>query len=104
MTLGVSTGWIIRSSLAKRGVKVMTGVTYQRIDDEGLHVLIEDVPRAIAVDTVVICAGQESNRSLFETLLMRGVETHIIGGAKLAADVLLAETTGRARAHGRILT
>ena len=51
--LGVSTGWILRSSLAKRDVKIIAGVTYERIDDRGLHVLVEGVPRLIEADTIV---------------------------------------------------
>jgi 2,4-dienoyl-CoA reductase (NADPH2) len=86
-TLGVSTGWILRSSLAKRSVKIMTGVTYQCIDDDGVHVLVDGAPRVIEVDTIVICAGQESNRSLFDVLQASGVETHLIGGAKEAAEL-----------------
>jgi len=86
-TLGVSTGWILRSSLAKRGVKIITGVAYQRIDDAGLHVLVDGASRVIEADTVVICAGQESNRSLFEALQGSGLETHLIGGAKEAVEL-----------------
>ena len=67
-TLGVSTGWILRSSLAKRSVKIITGVTYRGIDNAGLHVLIDGAPHVIEADTVVICAGQEPNRSLFDAL------------------------------------
>jgi len=86
-TLGVSTGWILRSSLAKRSVKIITGVTYRAIDDAGLHVLIDGAPRVIEVDTIVICAGQESNRSLFDALQASGIQTHLIGGAKEAAEL-----------------
>ena len=86
-TLGVSTGWILRSSLAKRGVKIITGVAYQRIDDAGLHVLVDGASRVIEADTVVICAGQESNRSLFDALRGSGLETHLIGGAKEATEL-----------------
>jgi len=86
-TLGVSTGWILRSSLAKRGVKIITGVAYQKIDDAGLHVLVDGAPRVIEADTVVICAGQESNRSLFDALRGSGLETHLIGGAKEATEL-----------------
>ncbi len=83
----MTTGWILRSSLAKRGVKIITGVTYRNIDDEGLHVLIDGIPHVIEADTVVICAGQESNRSLFDALRAGGVETHLIGGAREAAEL-----------------
>ncbi|BAT58528.1 2,4-dienoyl-CoA reductase [NADPH] [Variibacter gotjawalensis] len=86
-TLGVSTGWILRSSLAKRSVKIITGVAYQRIDDAGLHVLIDNMPQLIEADTIVVCAGQDSNRSLFDELQGSGIETHIIGGAKEAAEL-----------------
>ena len=86
-TLGVSTGWILRSSLAKRNVKIMTGVTYQGIDDAGLHIVVDGAPRTIEADTVIVCAGQDSNRSLYEELQASGIETHLIGGAKEAAEL-----------------
>jgi len=87
VNLGVSTGWILRSSLAKRNVRIMAGVTYERIDDRGLHVLVDGKPELIEADTIVICAGQDSNRSLFDELKALGVEVHIIGGAKEAAEL-----------------
>jgi 2,4-dienoyl-CoA reductase (NADPH2) len=87
VNLGVSTGWILRSSLAKRNVRIMAGVVYERIDNRGLHVLIEGVPQLIEADTIVICAGQQSNRSLFDELKSAGIEVHIIGGAKEAAEL-----------------
>jgi len=85
--LGVSTGWILRSSLAKRDVKIVAGVTYQRIDDNGLHILVDGVPRVIEADTIVICAGQVSNRGLFDELRAAGIEAHVIGGAKQASEL-----------------
>jgi 2,4-dienoyl-CoA reductase (NADPH2) len=87
VNLGVSTGWILRSSLAKRNVRIMAGVVYERIDDRGLHVLVEGVPQLIEADTIVICAGQQSNRGLFDELKSAGIEVHIIGGAKEAAEL-----------------
>jgi 2,4-dienoyl-CoA reductase (NADPH2) len=87
INLGVSTGWILRSSLAKRSVRIVAGVTYERIDDAGLHVVIEGVPQLIEADTIVICAGQDSNRGLFDELKSAGIEAHIIGGAKEAAEL-----------------
>lgn len=87
LDLGVSTGWILRSSLEKRGVKIVAGVTYQRIDDRGLHFLAEGEPRTLLVDTIVICAGQESNRGLFDDLREAGIEAHVVGGAKEAAEL-----------------
>lgn len=85
--LGVSTGWILRSSLAKRDVKIVAGVTYQRIDDSGLHILVDGFPRVIVADTIVICAGQVSNRGLFDELRAAGIEAHVIGGAKEASEL-----------------
>lgn len=85
--LGVSTGWILRSSLAKRDVKLLAGVSYDRIDDAGLHFVVDGKPHVLAVDTIVICAGQESNRSLYDELRASGIEAHVIGGAKEAAEL-----------------
>jgi 2,4-dienoyl-CoA reductase (NADPH2) len=85
--LGVSTGWILRSSLAKRDVKLLAGVSYDRIDDEGLHITVDGKPQVLAVDTVVVCAGQDSNRSLYDELRASGIEAHVIGGAKEAAEL-----------------
>jgi 2,4-dienoyl-CoA reductase (NADPH2) len=85
--LGVSTGWILRSSLAKRDVKIVAGVTYERIDDRGLHILVDGVPRVIEADTIVVCAGQVSNRGLFDELTAKGMEVHVIGGAKEASEL-----------------
>ena len=85
--LGVSTGWILRSSLAKRDVKIVAGVTYERVDDRGLHILVDGIPRLIEADTIVICAGQESNRGLFDELRAAGIEAHAIGGAKEASEL-----------------
>lgn len=85
--LGVSTGWILRSSLEKRGVKLIGGVSYQLIDDQGLHFAVEGDTRTLAVDTIVICAGQESNRVMFDDLREAGIEAHVIGGAKEATEL-----------------
>lgn len=85
--LGVSTGWILRSSLEKRGVKLIGGVTYQLIDERGLHFVVEGDTRTLAVDTIVICAGQESNRGMLDDLREAGIEAHVIGGAKEATEL-----------------
>jgi 2,4-dienoyl-CoA reductase (NADPH2) len=66
--LGRTTGWIHRSELTDRGVTMIAGVMYERIDDEGLHITLEGRPRVIPADTVVVCAGQEPNRDLYEQL------------------------------------
>jgi 2,4-dienoyl-CoA reductase (NADPH2) len=86
-TLGVSTGWVLRLLLAKRKVAQMTGVTYRRIDDNGLHITVGGEHRVIPADTVVICAGQEPSRDLFEALRARGIPAHVIGGAERAAEL-----------------
>jgi 2,4-dienoyl-CoA reductase (NADPH2) len=85
--LAKTTGWIRRTLLRKRGVHMLGGVTYQRIDDEGLHILVEGAPRTLAVDTVVICAGQEPRRELAEALSARGVAHTLVGGADIALEL-----------------
>jgi 2,4-dienoyl-CoA reductase (NADPH2) len=85
--LGVSTGWILRLALAKRKVAQVSGVTYRRIDDEGVHVTVGAEDRVIPADTIVICAGQEPARELYDTLVRQGTSAHLIGGAKLAAEL-----------------
>ena len=85
--LGKTTGWIHRSSLKMKKVKMLAGVTYQKIDDEGLHILHEGKARTLQVDNVVICAGQLSVLDLFEPLKEQGISVHLIGGAKLATEV-----------------
>ena len=85
--LGKSTGWIHRTELARRGVNMLAGVDYQRIDDQGLHALIDGQPRTLEVDHVVICAGQEPNRVVHEALLARGVEAVLVGGAHEAGEL-----------------
>jgi 2,4-dienoyl-CoA reductase (NADPH2) len=85
--LGVSTGWVLRLLLAKRKVAQVTGVTYTGIDDAGVHVTVEGAPRVVPADTVVICAGQDPARSLYDDLIARGVKVHVIGGAERAAEL-----------------
>ena len=86
-TLGATTGWALRSELARRGVVVITGVQYERIDASGLHIIQDGLPKLIAVDTVVVCAGQVSERTLADALAARGTAAQIIGGADLAAEL-----------------
>jgi len=86
-TLGMTTGWAIKAQLARRGVAFLTGVSYQRIDDDGLHVLVDGVPRVLEVDTVVLCAGQEPVRALHEELATLDVRAHLIGGAERAEEL-----------------
>ncbi|WP_420859643.1 FAD-dependent oxidoreductase [Marivivens marinus] len=88
--LGKTTGWIHRATLQMKGVKMIGGVNYEKIDAEGLHVSFGEArenPTLIAVDTVVLCAGQLPERSLADALLAQGVEVHVIGGADVAAEL-----------------
>jgi 2,4-dienoyl-CoA reductase (NADPH2) len=85
--LNKTSGWVHRATLRAKGVQMLGGVEYQRIDDQGLHVLIDGQPRLLAVDTVVICAGQEPNRALADALRGCGIEPILIGGAELAAEL-----------------
>ncbi|WP_308560545.1 NADPH-dependent 2,4-dienoyl-CoA reductase [uncultured Klebsiella sp.] len=85
--LGKTTGWIHRTTLLARGVNMIPGVSYQRIDDEGLHVLINGEPQLLNVDHVVICAGQEPRRKLAEPLRASGKTVHLIGGCDVATEL-----------------
>lgn len=80
--LGVTTGWVHRASLRAKGVHHYTGVQYERIDDAGVHITVDGVEQVIAVDTVVVCTGQESLRELADT-----PGAHVIGGADVAAEL-----------------
>jgi len=86
-TLGKTTGWIHRASLQAHGVKMWGDVQYQRIDDDGLHILRNGQPQTLAIDNVVICAGQESRRELAAPLSALGIAVHIIGGADVAMEL-----------------
>ena len=85
--LGISTGWILRNALRKHGVETLAGVVYQRIDDEGLHIILNGEARVIAADTIVLCTGQEPVRTLVEALAARGISATMIGGAAEAAEL-----------------
>jgi len=85
--LGKTTGWIHRAGLVAKGVNMIPGVTYERIDDDGLHITLNGEPQVVPADTVVICAGQEPNRALQQSLLEAGVTVHLIGGADVAAEL-----------------
>jgi 2,4-dienoyl-CoA reductase (NADPH2) len=85
--LAKTTGWIRRTLLRKRGVHTQGGVEYRRIDDAGLHVVVDGEPRVLPVDTVVVCAGQESRRELAAALAARGVPHTVVGGADVAAEL-----------------
>ena len=85
--LGKTTGWIHRLSLRHRNVHMIGGVTYDRIDDRGLHITVNEKPDLLEVDTVVICAGQEPNRALMNSLNGLDARVHLIGGADVAAEL-----------------
>ncbi|WP_278044458.1 NADPH-dependent 2,4-dienoyl-CoA reductase [Janibacter limosus] len=85
--LGKTTGWIHRGELAARGVTMVPGVTYERIDDDGLHVTIDGQQQVLAVDTIVLCTGQEPSRGLHDELRAKGATVHLIGGADVAAEL-----------------
>lgn len=83
--LGKTTGWIHRTDLAKKGVKMLNKCDYLKIDDAGLHLLVEGEPQLLEVDNVVICAGQESRRDLVDQISQKPV--HLIGGADVASEL-----------------
>lgn len=85
--LGKTTGWIHRSSLLARGVKMWGNVQYQRIDDSGLHILRDGEPLTLTVDNIIVCAGQEPNRQLVGPLTAAGKPVHLIGGADIALEL-----------------
>lgn len=88
--LGKTTGWVHRAALKNKQVEQLRGVNYERIDDEGLHVSFgpqREKPRVLAVDTIVICAGQEPVRDLAESLEATNRPVHVIGGADVAAEL-----------------
>ena len=92
--LARTTGWIRRLTLRKAGVNMLSDLSYEKIDDFGLHIKHKGVSETLAVDHVIICAGQESENLLYEKLQEIGQPVHVIGGAKKAAE-LDAETAIR---------
>ncbi|MEU3417382.1 NADPH-dependent 2,4-dienoyl-CoA reductase [Streptomyces murinus] len=85
--LGKTTGWIHRTELKHRGVTMVPGVRYDRIDDAGLHITVGERSTVLEVDTVVLCTGQEPRRELYEALVAAGRSVHLIGGADVAAEL-----------------
>lgn len=85
--LGKTTGWAHRITLQRRGVHMLAGVEYVAIDDAGLHIRLDGAPRLLDVDTVIICAGQEPARQLYDALLATGQSAHLIGGAFEASEL-----------------
>ncbi|MDH5276237.1 MAG: FAD-dependent oxidoreductase, partial [Gammaproteobacteria bacterium] len=85
--LGKTTGWIHRAALRKNGVEMLAGVSYDAIDDAGLHITVSGKPRLLAVDHIVLCTGQESQRELVAPLEAAGLTVRLIGGADVAAEL-----------------
>ena len=85
--LGKTTGWVHRLSLGKRGVKMLGGVEYRRIDEFGLHIVHDGKEKLLEVDNVIVCAGQKPRRGLQKPLEAAGKPVHLIGGADVAAEL-----------------
>ena len=85
--LGKTTGWIHRGTLKHKGVRMLGGVEYVAVDDEGFHLRVDGHARVLPVDHVVVCAGQESERSLLAPLQAAGRRVHVVGGADVAAEL-----------------
>lgn len=85
--LGKTTGWIHRLVLKQHDVKMKTGVSYDKFDDAGLHIRVGETAEVLAVDNVVLCAGQESNRTLVDEMKATGLHVHLIGGVDVAAEL-----------------
>ena len=86
-SLGKTTGWIHRSSLAMKNVKMLANVQYSKIDDLGLHISHNGGNEILKVDNIVVCAGQESLRDMYEVLKKSGMSVHLIGGADVATEL-----------------
>lgn len=85
--LGKTTGWVHRLELRRRGVKMIPGVTYRGVDDQGLHIEVDGAIELLPVDKVVLCAGQVPNRDLAAPLRESGLRVHTIGGADHAGEL-----------------
>lgn len=86
-SLGRTTGWIHRTQLRQKAVTMLNSVSYECIDDQGLHIMRRDKRMVLSVDNVVICAGQEPNRRVADALAGSGMPVHVIGGADVAAEL-----------------
>ncbi|PYI37416.1 NADPH-dependent 2,4-dienoyl-CoA reductase [Arthrobacter psychrolactophilus] len=85
--LGKTTGWIHRTELKAKGVQMVPGVEYQKIDDAGLHLRVNGTDTVLPVDNVILCTGQEPQRELLAGLEAGGAVVHLIGGADVAAEL-----------------
>lgn len=87
VNLSKTTGWIHRQMIKKANVNLIQGIEYEKIDDEGLHIRAGKKQHCLKVNTIVVCAGQESNTSLYDECLNAGLNVHMIGGAKKASEL-----------------
>ena len=85
--LGKTTGWIHRTGLKNHQVKMLSGVSYDKFDEDGLHIHVNDEAKLLTVDHVVVCAGQESFTAMYDALKQVGKNVHLIGGAKEAGEL-----------------
>ena len=85
--LGKTSGWVHRANLVKQGVTMVAGASYKAITDKGLLIEVDGKEQLLAVDNIIICAGQESNRDLQQALVDGGLPVHLIGGANVAAEL-----------------
>jgi 2,4-dienoyl-CoA reductase (NADPH2) len=85
--LGKTSGWAHRAVMKQAGIRQVRGATYVRVDDAGLHLTVDGEPVLVEADHVVLCAGQESVRSLYDALVAAGARAHLIGGADVAAEL-----------------
>jgi 2,4-dienoyl-CoA reductase (NADPH2) len=85
--LGKTTGWIHRSSLAMKKVKMLAEVSYEKVDDQGFHITVSGEPVILEVDNVIVCAGQEPLRELYEALVAAKMNVYLVGGANIATDL-----------------
>jgi 2,4-dienoyl-CoA reductase (NADPH2) len=85
--LGKTTGWIHRSALQRKEVKMIGGVEYKYIDDQGLHIELNGEQQCLEVDNIILCAGQEPLRELQAGLQVNNIKTHLIGGADVASEL-----------------
>lgn len=90
-SLGRTTGWVHKIALRNAGVRQVSGVTYDRIDDGGLHIIVDGTPECLDVDTIIICAGQTENTALADALngsaSNGSASKTLIGGAKQALEL-----------------
>ena len=84
---GKTTGWVHRLVLLRANVEMIAGVTYRRIDDEGLHISVGDEDRLVQCDSIVLCAGQLAVTALADDLKAEGRPVHVIGGASFAGEL-----------------